>query len=383
MISSKDTKLGLDLSGGTELIYQGRPTPQNPEVAGRRHRPLDRDHPRPHRLPRRLRARDLADRHRLGPASACRTSRTPSARSARSATPPSSSSTTGSRTSSPTRTCPRIARTESPFPRLYDAVQLASQQEPECFEDTCTTTGPTLLPVRRPDEGADRRPRGRPRRTCSRTERQDQLPPKERQEVVAVPQGTVVVRERAAAGQPRHRREREPGDRQPRLLRDPGPPGALGRRHPQPRGGAPTRPRTSPTSPSSSPTTAGRRSRSVTQEIAERGLANAPPGISATPQRLRALGPLRGRARQRDRLAADHQLRREPGRDRRPHRRPDRGRGQHHRGPGPGRVPEDRRAADRAEADLAVHGLGDPRRGGARPGPEGGHRRPDPGRSSS
>ena len=34
VISSKDTKLGLDLSGGTELIYQGRPTPQNPEVQG-------------------------------------------------------------------------------------------------------------------------------------------------------------------------------------------------------------------------------------------------------------------------------------------------------------------------------------------------------------
>ena len=34
VITSKDTKLGLDLSGGTELIYQGRPTPQNPEVQG-------------------------------------------------------------------------------------------------------------------------------------------------------------------------------------------------------------------------------------------------------------------------------------------------------------------------------------------------------------
>ena len=34
VISTKDTKLGLDLSGGTELIYQGRPTPQNPEVQG-------------------------------------------------------------------------------------------------------------------------------------------------------------------------------------------------------------------------------------------------------------------------------------------------------------------------------------------------------------
>ena len=39
-----------------------------------------------------------------------------------------------------------------------------------------------------------------------------------------------------------------------------------------------------------------------------------------------ALRPLRGRPRQRSQDPADHQLRREPGRDRRPHRRPDLGR---------------------------------------------------------
>ena len=32
VVATKDTKLGLDLSGGTRLIYQGEPTPQNPEV---------------------------------------------------------------------------------------------------------------------------------------------------------------------------------------------------------------------------------------------------------------------------------------------------------------------------------------------------------------
>ena len=29
---SKDTKLGLDLEGGIELVYEGEPTPQVPEV---------------------------------------------------------------------------------------------------------------------------------------------------------------------------------------------------------------------------------------------------------------------------------------------------------------------------------------------------------------
>ena len=34
IIASKKTQLGLDLRGGVELIYQGRPTPQSPEVTG-------------------------------------------------------------------------------------------------------------------------------------------------------------------------------------------------------------------------------------------------------------------------------------------------------------------------------------------------------------
>src|SRR4051812_28760643 len=34
VIATKKTVLGLDLRGGTELIYQGRPTPQEPQVTG-------------------------------------------------------------------------------------------------------------------------------------------------------------------------------------------------------------------------------------------------------------------------------------------------------------------------------------------------------------
>ncbi len=32
VIATKPTVLGLDLRGGTQLVYQGRPTPQTPEV---------------------------------------------------------------------------------------------------------------------------------------------------------------------------------------------------------------------------------------------------------------------------------------------------------------------------------------------------------------
>ena len=42
---------------------------------------------------------------------------------------------------------------------------------------------------------------------------------------------------------------------------------------------------------------------------------------------------------------------------------------------GPGELPQDRRAADPARADLALAGLGHARPAGARPGPQGGHRR--------
>jgi SecD/SecF fusion protein len=34
VIATKKTTLGLDLQGGTELIFQARPTPQNPTIDG-------------------------------------------------------------------------------------------------------------------------------------------------------------------------------------------------------------------------------------------------------------------------------------------------------------------------------------------------------------
>ena len=94
-----------------------------------------------------------------------------------------------------------------------------------------------------------------------------------------------------------------------------------------------------------------------------------------------ALGPFRGRPRQRSQDAADHQLRRKPGRDRRPHRRPDLGRlQQHRRSAGPGLVPAARRPADQPEADQREPGLGDARQPGAPRRDQGRDHRPRPGR---
>ena len=63
VIVTKQTKLGLDLKGGVELVYQGEPTPQS-EVTPGGDRPRDRHHPRARRPPRRRRARDPAPRLR-------------------------------------------------------------------------------------------------------------------------------------------------------------------------------------------------------------------------------------------------------------------------------------------------------------------------------
>ena len=98
VITSKATVLGLDLRGGTELVYQGRPSPQVPDVT-----PEDID-----RAIEIIRERvdtlgvsePEISRVGTGPdrRSACRTSPTPTARPSRSGPPPSSSSTTSSPT---------------------------------------------------------------------------------------------------------------------------------------------------------------------------------------------------------------------------------------------------------------------------------------------
>ena len=46
VIANKETKLGLDLKGGLELVYQGRPTGTAAEVIGKTSKTVDRHHPR-------------------------------------------------------------------------------------------------------------------------------------------------------------------------------------------------------------------------------------------------------------------------------------------------------------------------------------------------
>jgi len=143
VISNKDTKLGLDLSGGTELIYQGRPTPQNPEVQSddiERSIEIIRDRTDSLGVSEPEINQIGTDSVRIG---------LPNVENAERAI------TQVGDTAQlffydwepnviPNPNAPEGRGTESPFPRLYDAVTLASEQEPECFEDQCTTTGPTF-----------------------------------------------------------------------------------------------------------------------------------------------------------------------------------------------------------------------------------------------
>ncbi len=373
VIATKPTKLGLDLSGGTQLVYQARAERAEPGDRPRGHRPgrsrssataSTRSASPSRRSPRSARTRSR---------SACPTSRTRSARSSRSATRPAlllrprAERRPAAGRVEPARS-PRQPRAQSTTSQ-YDAVELASEQEPQSARRR-----PLLLDRAEPTTSS---------RSSSRqyvagpeeTERdllslpQSQEVPEGNRKIFEVPEGTIVVED-----QPQTDTEGNAVDGAPDryfVLKD----------NPSLSGDDIEDPEQN-FDPNNQPnvtfdfTDDGREAfQEITRDIAQRGVRSPALGRSRT--------ALRDRARRRDRLAADHRLRGEPRRDRRPQRRPDLGQLQRPGGAGPRRVPEDRRAAGRPEADQPEHGHGDARPAGARPGPQGGPRGPDPRRRSS
>jgi SecD/SecF fusion protein len=197
VIATKKTTLGLDLKGGTELIFQARPTPQNQSIDG-----SDMD-----RAIEIIRKRTDAfgvsepEISRIG------------TDSIRVGLPDVSNAADASdqvgKTAqlyfydwepnvipNPAKT--NVANSESSFSRLYDAVLLASKQTPECFENKCTNTGPqyylfnsqTHAWVAGPDD--------------TKKDLYSELPGQKQpanSEVVAVPQGTLVVQREPDQGQ--------------------------------------------------------------------------------------------------------------------------------------------------------------------------------------
>jgi SecD/SecF fusion protein len=271
VIASKKTTLGLDLKGGTELIFQARPTPQNPNIDGA---DIDRS------------IEIIRKRTDAFGVSEPEISRVGSD-SIRVGLPDVSNATEASQEvgqtaqlyfydwepnviANPAKT--NVPRSESSFGRLYDAVQLASQQQPNCFENECTTNGPQYYLFNSQTHQWIAGPTDKRNDLFAEQPGQRQPP---NTEILTVPQGTVVVEKEGAGGQPA---PSDPNDPSAEwfVIRDR--PGLSG---------------TDITNPEPSfdqfnqPTVTfdftgdGREAfHNITRAIAQRGLQNAPPGVA-------------------------------------------------------------------------------------------------------
>ncbi len=284
VIRTHDTKLGLDLSGGTELIYQGRPTPQNPEVQGDdidRSIEIIRERTDSLGVSEPEISRIGTDSVRIGLPDVQNTER--------------AINQVGDTAQLffydwepnviPNPNVPADRASESPFPRLYDAVQLASGRQPECFEDSCTTTGPTYYLFDAQSKQLIAGPESARKDLFAEQ-------PGEKQpagsEVVAIPQGTVVVREEPAENDPAT--DEDESQNTDNLgfyvLRDR--PELTGNdiRNPEQQND----PNTNQPNVSFEFSDSGRRSfEEVTKRIAERGLEQAPPGTAGNAAAASAL----------------------------------------------------------------------------------------------
>jgi SecD/SecF fusion protein len=268
IVLTMQTRLGLDLEGGTELIYQGRPTPQNPTIDGEdMDRSIEIIRERTDKLgvaePEISRIGD--DSVRVG---------LPDVQNADRAIAQVGDTAQmffydwePNVIPNPNASDPA----ENPFPRIYDAVQFASQQKPECFEDSCTTTGPSYYLF---DSQTKQMISGPEAAEADLFANLDNPPPPDRQEVIAVPQGTLVVRAEAAEGE---ELPDDPNENSWFVIRD----------RPELSGDDIRNPEQSFDENTNQPnvtfefTDEGREAFSdVTQRIAERGLAEAPPGVA-------------------------------------------------------------------------------------------------------
>ena len=318
MVATKKTTLGLDLKGGTELIFQARPTPQNPTIDGVGHRPRDRDHPQAHRRasasPSRRSRRIGSDSIRVG---------LPDVSNAASASqqvgqtaqlhfydwepnvipnpattnvPRSEASFPRSttRSSSPPSSRPSASRTSARPPgrsyylfnsQTHACIAGPDRDQKDLFSELPGQKQPPNTPDPHRPAGHARGREGARQGTAARQTTRERTRRR-----------WFVIRDRPGAlGHGHHGPEAElrpvqPAERHLQLHRQ-GPPGVL-RRHQDDRRSAASRTRR--------------------------------PGVAGNSQAAdQLLRPLRGRPRPADQVAADRQLRRQPRRDRRPHRRRD------------------------------------------------------------
>ena len=275
VVATKKTTLGLDLKGGTELIFQARPTPQNPTIDG-----ADID-----RAIEIIRKRTDAfgvsepEISRIG------------SDSIRVGLPNVSNAAHASQEvgqtaqlqlydwepnviPNPAKT--NVQRSESWFSRLYDAVTLASKQQPNCFENKCTHTGPQYYLFNAQTHAWIAGPTDTQRDLFSELPGQKQ--PANTQ-VIAVPQGTIVVEKEGDNGQPA---PDDPNDTTAKwfVIRDRPALSGTDIKDPKPSFDQFDQPTVT-----FNFTDKGRQEfADITRAIAQRGLQNAPPGIAGNSQ---------------------------------------------------------------------------------------------------
>jgi SecD/SecF fusion protein len=275
VVATKKTTLGLDLQGGTELIFQARPTPQNPNIDGAdidRAIEIIRERTDAFGVSEPEISRIGSDSIRVGLPNVDNAAR--------------ASDEVGQTAQlqlydwepnvilNPAKT--NVPRSESSFSRLYDAVQLASQQPPNCFEDKCTHAGPQYYLFNSQTHAWIAGPTDTQKDLFAQLRDQKQPP---NSEIIAVPQGTVVVEKEGVDGAPA-----------PDNPNDPGAEWFVIRDRPALSGTDITDPKASfdqfdQPNVTFNFTDQGRDAfQETTRAIAQRGLQNAPPGVAGNSQ---------------------------------------------------------------------------------------------------
>ena len=274
VVATKKTTLGLDLNGGTRLIFQARPTPQNPSIDGSdmdRAIEIIRKRTDAFGVSEPEISRIGSDEIQVGLPDVSNASR--------------AEQDVGKTAQlyfydwepnvipNPVKT--NVPDAEAYFSRLYDAVKFASTQTPNCFEDKCTTTGPQYYLFNKQTHAWIAGPSLAQEDLFAQLPGQQQPP---NSQILSVPQGTLVVEE-GPSGQPAPEDFNSPEahwfpirDR-PALsgtdIRDP-------------------KPNTDDLGQAivtfNFSGEGGKEFQNVTRAIAQRGLANAPPGITGNPQ---------------------------------------------------------------------------------------------------
>jgi SecD/SecF fusion protein len=274
VVATKKTTLGLDLNGGTRLIFQARPTPQNPDIDG-----ADMD-----RAIEIIRKRTDAfgvsepEISRIG------------SDEIQVGLPDVSNASRAEQDVGKTaqlyfydwepNVIPNPVKTnvqpgEAYFSRLYDAVTFASKQTPNCFENKCTTTGPQYYLFDKQTHAWIEGPSLAQEDLFAQLPGQKQPP---NSVILSVPQGTLVVEE-GPSGEPAPEDFNSPQAHW-FVIRDRPALSGTDIKDPKPN----TDDLGQPIVTFGFSGEGAQEFENVTRAIAQRGLQNAPPGIAGNPQ---------------------------------------------------------------------------------------------------